>query len=246
MWVGGVGKYVYLYGKIGDMPYANWTYNARNPLQRFSHRRRFEKSCRLIGGLLGDNGSLLDYGCADGYLLSKLRETLPRTVTLHGFEPFPDSKVDESLVIFNDECELQGRTYDVVSCCEVLEHFSAEGSVRLIEAMRQRLKPGGLLVVSVPVEGGPAGLFKGLLRKTFDRRLRHQYTWRNLWRTLWYMPLDEWRQGDGYLDHIGFYFRDLRPRLERDFELLRIEYSPMPVRGQAFNSQIYAIFRRKA
>ena len=108
------------------MPYANWTYKARNPIQRLSHKRRFEKTARLIARILPEGGSLLDFGCADGFLLSKLKGRLPSSVVLNGYEPFPDSKVDDSLVIFNDEAQLEGRDYDVVSCFEVLEHFSQE------------------------------------------------------------------------------------------------------------------------
>lgn len=228
------------------MPYANWTYKARNPIQRLSHKRRFEKTARLIERVLPEGGSLLDFGCADGFLLSKLVGRLPSSAVLHGYEPFPDSKVDDSLIIFNDESQLSGRLYDVVSCFEVLEHFSAQNAEKLIRTMKQHLSPDGLLVISVPVEGGPVGLFKGLTRKMFDRRLRHQYTWRNLWRTLWYLPLDEWRQGEGYLDHIGFYFRNLLPILEKDFSLQSMEYSPFPFPGQLFNSQIYAVFHLKS
>lgn len=226
------------------MPYANWTYKARNPIQRMSHRRRFEKSARLLERVIPEGGSLLDFGCADGFLLSKLIGRLPSSVVLHGYEPFPDSKVDDKLVIFNEESQLHG-VYDVVSCFEVLEHFSPENVAKLIATIKSHLSPEGLLVISVPVEGGPVGLFKGLTRKMFDRRLRHQYSWRNLWRTLWYMPLDEWRHGDGYLDHIGFYFRNLLPVLEKDFSLQSLEYSPLPIPGQLVNSQIYAIFRLK-
>lgn len=227
------------------MPYANWTYKAKNPIQRLSHERRFEKSCRLLETVLPEGGALLDFGCADGFLLSKLKGRLPSITILNGYEPFPDSKVDDSLTIFNDEAQLAGRVYDVVSCFEVLEHFSQVNAEKLIRTMKEHLAPGGLLVVSVPVEGGPVGLFKGLTRKLFDRRLSYQYTWRNLWRTLWFMPLDEWRQADGYLDHIGFYFRNLLPILEKDFTLQDVEYSPFPIPGQLINSQIYAVFRRK-
>lgn len=227
------------------MPYANWTYKAKNPIQRASHRRRFEKSCRLVEKALPEGGSLLDFGCADGYLLSKLASRLPSTCILNGYEPFPDSKVDDSLVIFNDEAQLDGRLYDIVSCFEVLEHFSLKNTRSLLDSIKSHLKPDGLLVISVPIEGGPVGLFKGLTRRLFDRRLSHQYTWRNLWRTLWYLPLDEWRQADGYIDHIGFYFRNLLPVIEEEFGLQEIQYSPMPVPGQLVNSQIYAIFRRK-
>ncbi len=228
------------------MPYANWTYKARNPLQRLSHKRRFEKSAKLLEQLIPDGGALLDFGCADGFLLSKLQSRLSNSIVLNGYEPYPDSKVDESLVIFNDAEQLKGRSYDVVSCFEVLEHFSLQNSAALIATMRKMLKENGRLVISVPVEGGPVGLFKGLTRKLFDSRLRYQYTWRNLWRTLFFKPLGEWRQADGYLDHIGFYFKDLMPLLEKDFILQRLDYSPMPFPGQIFNSQIYAVFSLKA
>lgn len=227
------------------MPYADWSYNARNPLQRYSHRRRFEKSCQLVERYLPNGGSLLDYGCADGFLLSKLTLRNHQAETLHGYEPFPDSKVDEQLTIFNSEDEIAGRRYDVVSCFEVLEHFSESRRREILGKIKGVLSKDGVLIISVPVESGPVGMLKGVLRKATDPRLRHQYTWRNIWRTLWGLPLEEWREGEGYLDHIGFYYRDLRRQLEEDFDIERTEYSPMPLRGTPFNSQIYVICRRK-
>ncbi len=48
------------------MPYADYTYKCKNPLRRYSHQRRIAMSLSFIDRYLPKNGSILDFGCADG------------------------------------------------------------------------------------------------------------------------------------------------------------------------------------
>lgn len=227
------------------MPYAQWTYNAKNPVRRYSHRRRFELSRRTVSRYLTPTARLLDFGCADGRLLSMLRDDANDSVILHGYEPFPDSKADAGLKIYNsyDDIIADGLRYDIVTCFEVLEHFSVEQQRRLLGQIRRLLVPGGLLIISVPIEYGPTGVFKGLIRRLTDRKTRHIYTASNLFRTLLGRPIPGAREGDGYLSHAGFYFKDLQPLLDLDFTRESLRYSPFRCGRSLLNSQIIALYR---
>ena len=57
--------------------YSDYTYNSRNPLVRFSHRKRFLTALNFI--LKENFKNLLDYGAGDGHFLkevSKLEDKL--------------------------------------------------------------------------------------------------------------------------------------------------------------------------
>lgn len=188
---------------------------------------------------------LLDFGCADGRLLAMLQSDAGEHTVLHGYEPFPDSEADPNLTIHNCYEQLPAHGYDIVTCFEVLEHFSAEKQRQLLRQISRLLVPGGLLIISVPVEYGPAGVFKGLIRRLTDRKARRIYTAANLLRTLLGRPIPGSREGDGYLSHAGFYFKDLKPILARNFTCQSIRYSPLGSGTGLFNSQIIAIYRIK-
>lgn len=51
----------------------------------------------------------------------------------------------------------EGRTFDRVFLLDVLEHFSADDGVRLLEAIGKVLKPGGRILVRLPNMGSPWG-----------------------------------------------------------------------------------------
>lgn len=230
------------------MPYSEWTYNSSNPIRRFSHRRRFIQLDRLLKRHLQPGMDMLDFGCADGHLISILSADSPAGCTYCGYDPYPDRSAHPEVTIYDnfDDILSSGRTFDVVTCLEVLEHFSPHMQRLLLKQIRSVLKPGGTLIISVPVENGMPGVFKGLVRKLTDPRLRPQYSLRNLWRTMLALPLPEFRAGDRYLDHIGFYFKDLKELLEADFEIRDTSHSPFPFLGTPFNSQITCILKCKS
>src|SRR5262249_14491477 len=54
--------------------------------------------------------------------------------------------------------------YDVVTCMEVLEHCTDPERVRVLDELRRRTLPTGLIVISVPIEIGPALVGKQFFR----------------------------------------------------------------------------------
>lgn len=228
------------------MPYADYTYKCKKPLRRYSHQRRIAMSLSFIDRYLPKNGSILDFGCADGYMLGQLGPLRPDCKAT-GFEPYPDADTPTCGVkIYHDYDRLlaDGGKFDIVTCFEVLEHLSYKGREAVIGNITKLLKPGGILLMSVPVEYGIAGLAKGIIRRLTIKKLAPQYTAANLFRTLFALPVPGWRDGDGYLDHIGFYYRDLEPQVDAGFQRIERKWSPFGL-GPALSSQVMAAYRMR-
>ncbi len=141
-----------------------------------------------------------------------------------------------------DKLLADGGKFDIVTCFEVLEHLSYKGREAVIGNITKLLKPGGILLMSVPVEYGIAGLAKGIIRRLTIKKLAPQYTAANLFRTLFALPVPGWRDGDGYLDHIGFYYRELEPQVAAGFQRIERKWSPFGL-GPALSSQVMAAYR---
>lgn len=230
------------------MAYSQWTYDSPNRLKRFSHRRRYARSVELLSRWLAPDATVVDWGCADGYLLRLLADSGgAEGVTAVGYEPYPDddNRPVAGVEVVTDYEALQRRVgqADAVSCFEVFEHLSAERQRTLTAEICGVLRPGGMLVISVPIETGPVGVVKGLTRFSAPQ-LRKLYTAKRLWLTLLGRPIPDVRTGHGYLPHLGFRFRDLAPILSERFDLVETQYSPLPLAPKWMQSQLFTVWRR--
>jgi SAM-dependent methyltransferase len=104
---------------------------------------------QVLGDLRGVR--LLDVGCGTGQILSIL-ETYGMSVCgldmqLEGMR-YARKRTQAPLVCFNSEEMPFVGQFDVVSCCDVLEHVDDELAV--LRGCRKALKAGGLIVLTVP------------------------------------------------------------------------------------------------
>jgi SAM-dependent methyltransferase len=227
----------------------------------WSHGRRFEAARRMVQPYAG--ASLLDYGCGDGTFLALVRELFPRAV---------GAEIDRSLVddarrrfgegdglqfIHTDEVPaLPDGGFGVVTCMEVLEHCPPDAAERVIGELRRLVAADGVVVVSVPLETGPALLVKTAARAAAGLRGvsgyqdRERHTPGELARMVFAgaetridRPVYETRFPDGapnrYHGHKGFNWRLLAARLERDFHLRDVRFSPLPALRGLLNSQVW-------
>lgn len=132
----------------------------------------------------GDGQRVLDAGCAGGYLAEILAsrgytvtgiEKARQADTCRGFE-YIEADLDEGLP------RLDG-AFDYVICADVLEHL--RDPELLLRDIRQVLRPGGLLIASLPNSGHIwfrlnvlLGRFPADERGLFDRTHLHFYMWR--------------------------------------------------------------------
>lgn len=227
----------------------------------WSHARRFNAALRIVQPYAG--GALLDYGCGDGTFLALVLDRFPEAV---------GAEIDAGLVedarrrfgeadglrfIHTDQVPaLPDGTFNVVTCMEVLEHCTPDAAEHVIRQLRRLVARDGAVIVSVPVETGPALLVKTAARAAAGLRGvsgyqdRERHTPGELARMVFagaetriHRPVYETRFPDGspnrYHGHKGFNWRLLAERLRRDFHLRDVRFSPVPVLGRLLNSQVW-------
>jgi trans-aconitate methyltransferase len=113
--------------------------------------------------------SILDYGCGDAYagrtLLDRLSASTLVGVDLHLTDE--QSRAfgggDDRVQLTNDPTVLEGRRFDLVLLCDVIEHVADD--VSLLGLAGKHLAPNGVLMVTVPA-------FQSLFTE-HDRFLKH-------------------------------------------------------------------------
>lgn len=159
--------------------YAQQTYDNPYWLVRYPHRRRFETAAEL---LLADRPTVrFDYGAGDGEKLARLFEdSRAGSVALAvAYDPTPWQlrKARQRLARWSDRARVVsdlaqaesapgGQASDTIACLGVLEHLSWRERQRFYAFCSEHLVEGGLCLIDVPVEIGPA-----LLAKEFGRRV---------------------------------------------------------------------------
>lgn len=227
----------------------------------WSHARRFHTALRMVEPYAG--AALLDYGCGDGTFLALVHDRFPRAV---GAEIDPGLVEDArrrfgaaeglSFIHTDEVAALPDGGFGVVTCMEVLEHCTAEIAEGVIAQLRRLVAADGVVIVSVPVETGPALLVKTAARAVAGMRgvsgyqERERYAPGELARMLFAgartsidRPVYETRFPSGapnrFHGHKGFNWRLLAERLRRDFHLRDVRFSPVPVLGRVLNSQVW-------
>lgn len=224
------------------MLYDAQTINSRSSLKRWSHLSRFKLACEVLAPRPGER--ILDYGAGDGTLLRCLHEREP-DARLVGFEPMmPPENAPAGASIVESAGGLTG--FDKVACLEVLEHLEGSTLTTAIDNITNAVRPGGMIVVSVPIEIGPSGMAKTLIRTAIGAG-HENATVANTFRSLLCRTDKITRRAEnGYiLSHVGFDWRSLRKRLlalgPHEKQVL---FSPLPGLGPWLNSQIFMIFQR--
>jgi|SRR6185437_6883587 len=218
------------------MSYSDITYNSKNPLARFAHRQRFKNSIKAIN--LTNGISILDYGCGDGKFLNELGSlNKDKNLNLVGYEPFMEPIEGNKIRIEKNLADLNNEKFDVVTCFEVLEHFNPTNQYNYLQNMIAHLKSNGLVIVSVPIEIGIPALVKNLRRRTLFKG--EQFSYKNIFKSFLGNPPAEFRIKDGYLDHMGFNYKDLEKLFKKDFVIVTKTFSPFKFLGSNFNSQVF-------
>jgi SAM-dependent methyltransferase len=133
--------------------------------------------------LEGERGRVLDLGCGSGRLAAALAEagfsvdgvdTEARAIAI-GRRIMASRGLDVRLYagdVFSAQSPVSAGDYDIVVCTEVLEHVA--DWQELLRRATELLRPGGLLVVSVPRDPGQFSVldsYAGHLRRFRDEQL---------------------------------------------------------------------------
>jgi SAM-dependent methyltransferase len=142
--------------------------------------------------------------------------------------------------------------YDVITCMEVLEHCTDAERRRVVSDLARLLAPRGHLIVSVPIEIGPAlagkQLFRALAawRGLGDYDHRETYSPSEMWRAILARPnlaraqyvVDTPDGAMAYCGHKGFDWRALDDELRARFAIERRLFTPLRWLGPVLNSQV--------
>jgi SAM-dependent methyltransferase len=169
-------------GNSEELSYAERTTHSPYRLIRYAHQRRYDLVSDAC--LASTPEVIVDYGAGNGQMLLTLLADArcgPSTRTI-AYEPWWAGELSAALEV-HEHPELARRVEvadaedqvpeggcDVVACCGVLEHIPLRARFAFYEFAARALRPGGRIVIDVPVELGPA-----VLAKTFGRRVLKGY-----------------------------------------------------------------------
>jgi SAM-dependent methyltransferase len=230
-------------------------------LIRWSHQRRFEIALELARPFAGRR--IMDYGCGDGTFLAMLMASDHHPCRAVGVEIDP-AVVAESRRRFvhydgltftlAKELEMSAHEtqYDALFCTEVLEHVVQVES--LMDLFLAFLKPGGVLIISVPVETGLPLAVKQIARRIAGWRGLGDYAWTSTYTISEFassllagahqhIPREPAVNPDGTASygHKGFNWMALRKAVEQRFTLVQTLGSPVKWLSPHLNSQAWII-----
>lgn len=227
----------------------------------WSHGSRFRLAARLAATAAG--GRLLDYGCGDGTFLALTHGTFDNAVGADiDAQQLAECRrrlADLPGLSFVRTADLRGAEheggYDVVTCMEVLEHCMDAERLRVLDHLRGLVARGGRLVVSVPIEIGPALAGKQFFRAVAawrgqgDYRYRETYSPRELLAATFARPnlarahhRAETASGPlEYCGHKGFDWRILEREIATRFAIEQRLFTPLGPLGPLLNSQVWFV-----
>jgi 2-polyprenyl-3-methyl-5-hydroxy-6-metoxy-1,4-benzoquinol methylase len=216
--------------------YTQQTIDAPNPLVRYAHRSRLCRSLALALPRLG-GGKLLDYGCGSGAFIAEVLKHHPGRAI--GYEPLLTERSRSGLPIYArvEEAEKAG-PYSIMTLFETIEHLTAS-ELEDFTALCSRLLPRGCgVLMSAPIEIGPALLLKDLHRSGWGRQPSEHRALELLKASL--LGIAARRAENVKTSHRGFDFRRARCALrELGWTTQVLGYGPLPLPGWYGNSQVY-------
>lgn len=109
------------------------------------------------------NIRILDLGCGIGSLLAALKEQ--QFLNIKGIDVSPESvEIAHSFGIPEVECidirdffKREQQTFDLICGMDIIEHFTKDELVDLLQLIHQQLKPGGMVIFRTPNADAPSG-----------------------------------------------------------------------------------------
>jgi 2-polyprenyl-3-methyl-5-hydroxy-6-metoxy-1,4-benzoquinol methylase len=127
------------------------SYLHANPLIRWLMWRRYEKIAELAA--LDKSMSVLEFGCGVGLFLPTLASRCAKVTAIDLFPQYAKrlaEKLNLQVDFIGDVSMVADASLDCIIAADVLEHLDEPAGY--LELFRNKLKPGGALVVSGPTE----------------------------------------------------------------------------------------------
>lgn len=227
---------------MSNRSYDQQTVNSPNPLARYAHRNRLKKSIDLALAKCRD-GVILDYGCGSGHFIAEMLRHRPGAAV--GYEPYMTERAAGGLPIHRTLDELMDLgPFSMVTLFETIEHLHQEELVDFLSTCDRILGPDGGILISGPIEIGPALLLKEVNRSILHFRKPEHGLFELAKASV--LGIQASRAIDIKRSHKGFDFRKAISAIEAlgwGTEILR--FGPLPIRTWYGNSQFYLWATRK-
>lgn len=214
-----------------------------NPLIRSVHKGRVSRSLSLVERHVPTGGVCVDFGAGTGLLLHTLKHRRP-DARLFGIEPYMPCSYPQSAEYVAHLSDLPPKSVDVISAFEVCEHLYPEELAGLAADAKSTLKPGGKLIVSVPIMYGVLIVPKVLNKIIMYKSNNTGYDLPSTLKSLLGTPIP--RPADPKHTHQGFDFRDLIQTLSRHFRIEQKHYHPFSALPWYVNSQIFMVCEKES
>lgn len=234
---------------------------SRSALVAFSHRSRFSTARQLVAPYAGSR--LLDYGCGDGTFLSQVADLFPKAVgtdrspvQIEGCKRRLGALASLSFLHTSElSADDHTGTFNVATCMETLEHCPEPALQEVLLNLHRLVAPGGLVIISVPIETGPTLLLKQAARRVLGWRkvgeyeFTEHYTGRELLKMTFAgaeTRIDRPLYHGVEHPHKGFNWMHLERRLRQLFDVESVAFSPFPWSRGLASSQAWFVCRRIA
>jgi len=217
--------------------YDRQTVNSPNPLARYAHRSRLAKSLQLATAKRW-YGKVLDYGCGSGAFIEQMNRITPGCAI--GYEPFMTERSASDLPIFTDLSKLKAEDhkFGLITLFETIEHLTDSEIASFLEDCIELLSQDGGIIVSGPIEIGPALILKEMNRSVL-RFHRSSYGLMEFLKAS-LLGIAGNRPENIKITHKGFDFREAIVFVRnRAWTVEVIEYGPLPFNTWYGNSQFY-------
>ena len=216
--------------------YSSQTVNHPNPIARFAHRHRNRKSILLANNLVKSNSkNIVDYGCGEGIFVDELRRVGFKSA--YGYEPYMEQTINRSYIV-KDKKLIPARNVELVTLFETIEHLDTDELDSFFDFCRLCLKESGKILISAPIEIGPAVIFKDIVRSILFKRTL-EYSFIELVKCgLFGMSTKRSKNIKG--SHKGFDFRKIITLIRKRYGKVKVlGYGPLPINTWYGNSQVY-------
>jgi len=150
-------------------------YEGEEGVQYFAYQSRGSKSCVApqvvvdkILPFVADNATVLDFGCADGTIIGALKCGKRLGIEINA--PARHAAVANGIECYDSLHNIPDRSVDLIMSHHALEHVTAP--LDTLSQLRTKLKPGGTLVLIVPIDD-----WRRQMTANLNDRDHHLYTW---------------------------------------------------------------------
>ena len=134
---------------------------------------------------------------------------------------------------------LKKNYYDLITVNEVFEHLSTKNEDEVIKILKSISKKKSKIIISVPIEIGLSSFFKNIIR-VISNQSHENLSISNFLKSILYMKINRGKK-KYYKSHIGFNYLDLKKKLNKNFKIEEISYTPFDFFKSLLNSQIFLI-----